>query len=73
MAAGDLVAITGAGAYGAVMASDYNSRPSPAEVMVEGERFAVVRPSLGDRAAVRGRAYPGVVVGRRGLSLRRAA
>ena len=47
LAAGDLVAITGAGAYGAVMASDYNSRPSAAEVMVEGERFAVVRPSLG--------------------------
>ena len=47
LAAGDLVAITGAGAYGAVMASGYNSRPSAAEVMVAGERFAVVRPSLG--------------------------
>src|SRR5690606_7375026 len=33
--AGDLVAFTGAGAYGAVMASDYNSRPRAAEVMVE--------------------------------------
>jgi diaminopimelate decarboxylase len=47
LAAGDLVAITGAGAYGAVMASGYNSRPSAAEVMVDGGRFAVVRPSLG--------------------------
>ena len=47
LAAGDLVAITGAGAYGAVMASGYNSRPSAAEVMVAGECFAVVRPSLG--------------------------
>lgn len=47
LAAGDLVAITGAGAYGAVMASGYNSRPSAAEVMVEGERYAVIRPSLG--------------------------
>jgi diaminopimelate decarboxylase len=45
--AGDLVAITGAGAYGAVMASDYNSRPSAAEVMVQDDRFAVIRPSLG--------------------------
>lgn len=43
--AGDLVAITGAGAYGAVMASNYNSRPSAAEVLVDGGRFAVVRPA----------------------------
>jgi diaminopimelate decarboxylase len=27
-----------------VMASDYNSRPSPAEVLVDGARFALVRP-----------------------------
>ncbi len=40
----DLVAFTGAGAYGAVMASDYNSRPLAAEVLVEDQRFAVVRP-----------------------------
>ena len=44
LAAGDLVAITGAGAYGAVMASDYNSRPSAAEVLVDGGRFAVIKP-----------------------------
>jgi len=43
---GDLVAITGAGAYGAVMASPYNSRPGAAEVMVEGDRCAVIRPRL---------------------------
>jgi diaminopimelate decarboxylase len=43
---GDLVAITGAGAYGAVMASHYNSRPSAAEVLVDGGRFAVIRPRL---------------------------
>jgi diaminopimelate decarboxylase len=41
---GDLVAIGGAGAYGAVMASDYNSRPRAAEVLVEGDRFAVIKP-----------------------------
>lgn len=44
MAAGDLVAVTGAGAYGAVMASHYNSRPSAAEVLVDGGRFAVIKP-----------------------------
>lgn len=41
--AGDLVAILGAGAYGASMASCYNSRPLPAEVLVDGGRYAVVR------------------------------
>ena len=50
LAAGDLVAITGAGAYGAVMGSDYNSRPSAAEVLVDGERRAVIRPSRGIEA-----------------------
>jgi diaminopimelate decarboxylase len=44
LAAGDLVAFTSAGAYGAVMASDYNSRPRAAEVLVDGGRFAVVKP-----------------------------
>ena len=43
---GDLVAITSAGAYGAVMASHYNSRPGAAEVLVEGARFAVIRPRI---------------------------
>jgi diaminopimelate decarboxylase len=41
--AGDLVAILGAGAYGASMASTYNSRPLAAEVLVDGGRYAVVR------------------------------
>lgn len=41
---GDRVAFLTAGAYGMVMASDYNSRPSPAEVLVDGGRWAVVRP-----------------------------
>ena len=40
---GELVALMSAGAYGFVMASNYNSRPFPAEVMVRGERFGVVR------------------------------
>lgn len=40
---GDLVALMGAGAYGASMASTYNSRPLAAEVLVDGGRYAVVR------------------------------
>lgn len=39
---GDLVAVLSAGAYGFVMASNYNSRPRVAEVLVEGDRFGVV-------------------------------
>ena len=44
LSAGDLVMIRSAGAYGAVMASSYNTRPLAPEVMVDGTRFAVVRP-----------------------------
>ena len=42
--AGDLVAFMSAGAYGASMASEYNSRPLAPEVLVKGGEFAVVRP-----------------------------
>ena len=41
--AGDLVAILATGAYGASMASTYNSRPLPAEVLVDEGRYALVR------------------------------
>jgi len=41
---GDLVAILSAGAYGAVMAGDYNARPRLAEVLVHGEQWGIVRP-----------------------------
>jgi diaminopimelate decarboxylase len=44
LSAGDLVMVRSAGAYGAVMASTYNSRPLVPEVLVDGTRFAVVRP-----------------------------
>jgi diaminopimelate decarboxylase len=46
----ELVAFAGAGAYGAVMASDYNSRPLAAEVLVEDGNYAVVRPRQEPRA-----------------------
>jgi diaminopimelate decarboxylase len=44
VAAGDLLAVLGAGAYGFMMASNYNTRPRPAEVLVEGKRHRVIRP-----------------------------
>ena len=44
LAAGDLVVFRSAGAYGAVMASEYNGRPLVPEVLVSGDRWAVVRP-----------------------------
>jgi diaminopimelate decarboxylase len=40
---GDLLAVFSAGAYGASMASNYNGRPRPAEVLVDGEGWRVVR------------------------------
>jgi diaminopimelate decarboxylase len=42
--AGDLIAVLTAGAYGAVQASTYNTRPLIPEVLVNGDRFAVIRP-----------------------------
>jgi len=41
--AGDLLAVCSAGAYGSSMSSNYNTRPRAPEVMVDGERFHVVR------------------------------
>jgi diaminopimelate decarboxylase len=43
LGSGDLVAFRSAGAYGAVMSSEYNTRPLAPEVMVNGDHFAVVR------------------------------
>ncbi len=40
---GDLIAFRSAGAYGAVMASEYNTRPLIPEVLVNGDQFAVIR------------------------------
>ena len=42
-AEGDLIAFCSAGAYGAVMASEYNSRPLIPEVLVKGPKFSVIR------------------------------
>lgn len=43
LGADDLIAFRSAGAYGAVMASEYNTRPLVPEVLVKGDQFAVIR------------------------------
>ncbi|MFH0901798.1 MAG: diaminopimelate decarboxylase [Pseudomonadota bacterium] len=53
-AQGDLLAVMSAGAYGFAMASTYNSRPRAAEVLVKGDRFAVVRTRESYEDLVRG-------------------
>ncbi|MEP6146524.1 MAG: diaminopimelate decarboxylase, partial [Nisaea sp.] len=40
---GDLIVLKSAGAYGAVMSSNYNSRPLVPEVLVDGDSYKVVR------------------------------
>jgi diaminopimelate decarboxylase len=42
--AGDLLAILTVGAYGYVLASNYNTRPRPAEVLVDGHKVELIRP-----------------------------
>jgi diaminopimelate decarboxylase len=44
--AGDLVLFRTAGAYAAAMSSTYNSRPLTPEVLVDGDRWAIVRPRV---------------------------
>jgi diaminopimelate decarboxylase len=44
LAAGDLISVMTAGAYGAVLASEYNSRLLVPEVLVSGDRYCVTRP-----------------------------
>ncbi|MGB1140598.1 MAG: diaminopimelate decarboxylase [Halioglobus sp.] len=54
LAAGDLLAMSGAGAYGFTMSSNYNSRPRAAEIMVDGDRDFVVRERESFEDLVRG-------------------
>ena len=53
--AGDLIAVMTAGAYGAVQAGTYNTRPLVPEVLVREGEWALVRPRLGDRRPDRAR------------------
>lgn len=52
--ASDLMVVWGTGAYGFVSSSNYNSRPRPAEVLVEGSRFRVIRRRESRADLVRG-------------------
>jgi diaminopimelate decarboxylase len=55
---GELLAVLSAGAYGMVMASNYNTRPRPAEVLVNGRQFEVVRRRETLKDLVRGELLP---------------
>jgi diaminopimelate decarboxylase len=55
---GDLLAIMSAGAYGFVMASNYNSRPLPAEVLIRGDKFALVRKRQSAEDLITGEVNP---------------
>jgi diaminopimelate decarboxylase len=56
--AGDLVLFRTAGAYSAAMSSTYNSRPLTPEVLVDGGRWAVVRPRLAVEALIAAESVP---------------
>ena len=55
---GDRLAILGAGAYGFVMASNYNGRTRPAEVIVKGSRWFLVRKRETRADLLRGETTP---------------
>lgn len=55
---GDLVAVRNAGAYGFVMSMNYNGRPRPAEVLVDGDAAHVIRSRESKRDLMRGERIP---------------
>lgn len=61
VAPGDLLAVMSAGAYGFVMASNYNTRPRPPEVLVDGNQWYVVRARETLDDLVRGEVIPEVL------------
>lgn len=56
---GDAIALMSAGAYGFSMASNYNSRPLPAEVLVNGKRADIIRERQLHADLIRGEVIPG--------------
>jgi diaminopimelate decarboxylase len=54
MACGELVCVFSAGAYGFTMASNYNSRPRPAEVMIDGSEARIIRQRESYEDLIRG-------------------
>jgi len=63
---GSLLAVLGAGAYGFTMSSIYNSRPRPAEVLIDGDQWAIVREREKVADLMRGE----VLLGQAGLQWR---
>ena len=55
---GDLLAVLSAGAYGFTMASNYNSRPRVAEVMVAGDQFELIRQRENMEQLIQGDSIP---------------
>ncbi len=64
VSAGETLAVMSAGAYGFTMSSNYNSRPRVAEVLVQGNRFFVVRKREAFRDLMRGAVIPDEIIRR---------
>lgn len=62
---GDLLAVMSAGAYGFTMSSNYNARPRPAEVMVDGGRYFVVTARQSYADLISGQHVPEAIQGRK--------
>jgi diaminopimelate decarboxylase len=57
--AGDLLAVRAAGAYGFTMASNYNARRRPAEILVDGDKVHLIRERETFEDLIRGEKIPG--------------
>ena len=55
---GDLLAVMSAGAYGFTMASNYNSHPKPPEMLVDGDKYYVIRARENFDDLIRGEVIP---------------
>jgi diaminopimelate decarboxylase len=60
-ARGDLLAVMSAGAYGFTMASNYNSHPKPPEILVDGDKYYVIRARENFEDLIRGEVIPAVL------------
>jgi diaminopimelate decarboxylase len=58
LAQGDCIALMSAGAYGASMSSNYNSRPLPVEILVRGERAVTIRQRQTPEDLIRNESIP---------------
>jgi diaminopimelate decarboxylase len=60
-ARGDLLAVMSAGAYGFTMASNYNSHPKPPEILVDGDKYHVIRARENLDDLIRGEIIPEIL------------